>query len=152
MAQIFWSDELAFLAELNTKQCKMNHDACRNTNNFIYSGQNLGSMGVSGAHYQAEYVINDTISRWYNEHPYATQSDMDLLTRISNERTSNCCWLRHQSLYFWSLMACNYASTNMLQVPVYRSGTAASYCTLGKDAVFPGLCTAKESINPNSFN
>lgn len=81
-----WSDELAFLAQLNTRQCKMSHDACRNTNSFRYSGQNLGAMATSAGHYAPDYVVNDTISRWYNEHPNALQGDINLLTRISNDQ------------------------------------------------------------------
>lgn len=53
--------------------------------------------------------------------------------------------------YFWSLIACNYASTNILQQPVYRSGNATSLCTLGADLTYPGLCKTTEPINPNSF-
>ncbi|XP_017474138.1 PREDICTED: venom allergen 5-like, partial [Rhagoletis zephyria] len=30
MATMTWDDELAFLAELNVKQCQMRHDACHN--------------------------------------------------------------------------------------------------------------------------
>jgi Cysteine-rich secretory protein family len=31
MAKVTWNNELAKLAELNTKQCDMKHDDCRNT-------------------------------------------------------------------------------------------------------------------------
>jgi hypothetical protein len=31
MAQVQWDNELAYLADLNSKQCKMRHDKCRNT-------------------------------------------------------------------------------------------------------------------------
>lgn len=50
-----------------------------------------------------------------------------------------------------SLMTCNFASTNMLNCPVYRSGTRAQDCTLGADPQFPGLCRANEPINPNTL-
>jgi predicted aminopeptidase len=33
MAQLQWDDQLAAIAELNTRQCKMAHDTCRNTRN-----------------------------------------------------------------------------------------------------------------------
>jgi hypothetical protein len=35
MAKMIWNDELALLAGLNTKQCVMKHDACRNTSEKI---------------------------------------------------------------------------------------------------------------------
>lgn len=85
MAQMIWNDDLAFLAHLNTRQCRMSHDACRNTNDFRFSGQNLGSMGTTAAHHDPTNVIDSTITRWYNEHPYATQDDIDILRRISDD-------------------------------------------------------------------
>jgi hypothetical protein len=48
------------------------------------------------------------------------------------------------------LVACNYASTNMLTWPVYKSGPVASDCVGGADDVYPGLCKITENIDPNS--
>ena len=31
MAQMVWNDDLAFLAQLNTRTCQFEHDVCRNT-------------------------------------------------------------------------------------------------------------------------
>ena len=31
MAQMVWNNDLAFLAQLNSRTCQMGHDACRNT-------------------------------------------------------------------------------------------------------------------------
>lgn len=41
MATVSWDETLAYLAELNTRQCNMEHDKCRATDRYIYSGQNL---------------------------------------------------------------------------------------------------------------
>lgn len=41
MTTMSWDNTLAYLAELNTRQCAMNHDSCRSTDKYIYSGQNL---------------------------------------------------------------------------------------------------------------
>ena len=35
MATVVWSDEMAALAVLNTKQCEMEHDKCRATGIFL---------------------------------------------------------------------------------------------------------------------
>ena len=35
MASVVWCPELASLAELNTKQCVMEHDKCHNTGNVF---------------------------------------------------------------------------------------------------------------------
>lgn len=37
MATVVWSPELATLAEMNTKQCIMEHDKCHNTGSFKIS-------------------------------------------------------------------------------------------------------------------
>lgn len=86
MAQMVWNNDLAWLAELNTKQCQMNHDACHNTAQFKYSGQNLGAMGISNSHYDPAVVVNGVVNSWYNENSNALQSDIDKLTRIYNQK------------------------------------------------------------------
>lgn len=81
MAQTVWNDELASLAELNTKQCKMQHD-CHNTLQFSYSGQNIGIQGASKSFQTPTSVVDAVITDWYNENANANQSDIDRLTRI----------------------------------------------------------------------
>jgi hypothetical protein len=49
------------------------------------------------------------------------------------------------------LLACNYASNNMIGCSVYRSGAIASACTLGPDSTYPGLCKTNEPIDPNNL-
>lgn len=48
------------------------------------------------------------------------------------------------------LMACNYASTNIIGCSVYKSGPTAQACTRGADKLFKGLCTTSESFDANS--
>lgn len=86
MGQMIWNDDLAWLAELNTRQCEMRHDACRNTPAFRWAGQNLGSWGTSGAHFEPANVVNTMVDMWYDEHPFATQADINHLTRIFDEQ------------------------------------------------------------------
>lgn len=81
-----WNDDLSFLAELNTKQCQLKHDACRNTAQFSFSGQNLGSLGKSNSHYDPAVVVNNTVNSWFNEYSNALQSDIDLLSKINNQK------------------------------------------------------------------
>ena len=112
-------------------------------------------------------VITTTINAWYNEQQFAAQSDMNSFTRLFvgneqighftvmvNERNTQvgCAISNYVSGGFnWSLLACNYATTNMLNTPTYRSGVTASGCTLGRDPTYTGLCRTNEPINPNSF-
>lgn len=82
MAQMVWNDELAWLAQLNTKQCKMNHDKCHNTATFLHSGQNLGNAAKSSAHYDPSAFIVTIIDLWFSENTSTMQSDIDNLTSI----------------------------------------------------------------------
>lgn len=37
----YWDDELAILAEKHVKNCYFEHDKCRSTEKYEYSGQNI---------------------------------------------------------------------------------------------------------------
>lgn len=67
MATMRWSPELAKLAEYNVKQCKMNHDQCRNTNKFAYAGQNGAKNEWSGQNRPVAVVAREQIQNWFNE-------------------------------------------------------------------------------------
>lgn len=47
------------------------------------------------------------------------------------------------------LLACNYASTNIIGCSVYKSGRQAQACSLGADSRYPGLCKISEPIDAN---
>ena len=107
------------------------------------------------------------INQWYNEHQFAAQSDITNLTRIHNgpnaighflqvviERNTQvgCAISNYMNGAFHiGMLACNYASTNVLGQPVYRGGPTGSGCTLGRDPTYTGLCRINEPIDPNSF-
>lgn len=55
-------------------------------------------------------------------------------------------------IFNYYLLACNYASTNIISCPVYSTGTTASACTLGRDATYTGLCRDDEPIDANVLN
>ena len=127
----------------------------------------MGESGTTGIFTAPNSVIVDTINDWYNENQFAEQSDINLFTRLYNgpnaighftvmvsERTTQvgCAISNYVSEgWNWSLLACNFASTNMLNQPIYRSGATGSGCTLGRDLVYTGLCRTNEPIDPNSF-
>jgi hypothetical protein len=64
---------------------------------------------------------------------------------ISTHKTTSGSWTFNNYL-----VACNYASTNIMSWPVYRAGSTASACEDGADPNFPGLCKTSEKIDPNS--
>lgn len=77
MATIEWDDELASLAALNVKQCKMSHDACHNTDAFKSSGQNLAWMGYYGTVPSMTDILKKSVEMWYNEVKDSKQEYID---------------------------------------------------------------------------
>lgn len=50
------------------------------------------------------------------------------------------------------LIACNYATTNMKENPIYANCTKpASKCKTGKNAAFPNLCKTTEVYTVNKW-
>lgn len=79
MAQLKWNEELAFLATLNVKKCKMQHDNCTNTVDYHYVGQNLATMSTTGS-FTVEKVIDNSIKMWLNENKNLLAPDISKLT------------------------------------------------------------------------
>ena len=49
------------------------------------------------------------------------------------------------------LLACNYATKNIENVMVYKTGEPLSDCITAPNSNFPGLCSDEEPINPNDM-
>ncbi|CAO1423959.1 unnamed protein product, partial [Diamesa hyperborea] len=155
MAQMVWNNELAFLAQLQTRTCNPTRDACRNTPEFSSSGQNIAQI-TANSYVPAHLLINKSINMWYSENEYAKQSDIDKLsgvytnnnqaighfTQLVNERTTHvgCAISYFDSKGMQSYFVCNYASANIRGLPIYKSGKTASKCTLKNNLKYPGLC------------
>ncbi|EDW86489.1 uncharacterized protein Dwil_GK14741 [Drosophila willistoni] len=162
MATMRWNDELAKLAALNTKQCEMKHDECRNTNQFRASGQNIAFFGYSGTANSGisnAWLASTSIDMWWNEYKDCKQAYMDKypsgysgpqighFTGMSLEKNTDmgCAAAKYvQNGFNMYLMTCNYATTNYVGLPVYESGTAASGCTKGKNYKYTSLCSESE--------
>lgn len=76
MATVRWSAELSDLALLNAKQCKMSHDACHNTAQFMFSGQNLGISSNNVKFSDPDVVMGGLINAWFNEYKAANASNI----------------------------------------------------------------------------
>lgn len=68
------------MAGQNVKQCKMEHDECRNIDGNDNVGQNLYYGAKTGGHYTNAQVIKMATDAWYNEINETTQADIDNLT------------------------------------------------------------------------
>ena len=144
----------------------MKHDSCRNTFEFTHSGQNLGSRSRTGNTFEDLHsVIENIVGGWYDEVKNARQSDINTccksasgktighFTMVVSDRTNKvgCAIARYSNVKnkkVWknTLMACNYAFTNLVGSPVYVSGSTASGCLTGVNKDFRALCAVNEPI------
>lgn len=147
----------------------MAHDQCRNTDQFHWAGQNLGIYYTTARTIDTSTVSQYLINEWFNEYRYATQNDVDVISR----RATNLPQIGHFTEFVqdksarvgcaisafevnsngrdWValLLACNYSYTNVIGTPAYRKGVPCSQCTAGCSAVYPGLCNPQENVSPN---
>lgn len=168
MAYMEWDDELAEMAALNVKACKYDHDQCRNTNNFMFSGQNIAMWPWFGeAPSLEELVVNATIN-WFSEYEICTMDNIKELKSTSKPVTGHftviaaelnvrvgCAavdFSNKNEYYKFIMIACNYATNNFYGESIYRSGPAASKCESKseKNPKYPYLCPADEEYNVNS--
>lgn len=156
-----WSSELAQLAALNVKQCKMSHDKCRSTAVFKYAGQNLAYRANTGKVEAIDSIIEKVVSDWYGEVKDARQSDINKcctpasgkvighFTQVVVDRATHvgCAISQYtKGKNKTTLVACNYARTNMKNAKIYESGKTASGCTSGVNPQFKALCSKKEKF------
>ncbi|KAL9887210.1 antigen 5-related 2 [Glossina fuscipes fuscipes] len=169
MATMKWNSELAKLAEYNVRQCEMNHDKCRNTNTFKYAGQNLAELGRSGAG-TPDYgqLIQKAVDSWYEEVNDCNQGYIDSYPKdykgpaighftvmVAERNTHMGCaasqYTRSNGFTYF-LLACNYATTNMMEFPIYKScSVSAKDCKTGKNSKYQNLCSANEKYEVNRW-
>ncbi|CAO1329590.1 unnamed protein product [Diamesa serratosioi] len=162
MPTVSWSTDLAHTAVLNTKQCKFASD-CHNSPEFTYAGQTK-FMHESTVNASAHFVMESAINSWYNNYLNTTALDISkflssrssligTFTAMVTDRTNKIgCGMSYQLKSRWHvfLVTCNYASTNLIEDPVYKNGTTAAGCTTGVNPSYPALCSKNEVINPNA--
>ncbi|XP_061397351.1 antigen 5 like allergen Cul n 1-like [Musca vetustissima] len=168
MATMQWNTELASMAELNVRKCTMQHDKCRNTNTFLYSGQNLITIGYYGKA-NVTRMFEKAMNVWYDEVKY---SNMDFIQKYPanyNGKTVGhftvmmadrnvrvgCAAAQYSKVgvsFKIFLIACNYATTNMIDFPIYANcSLAASGCVTGKNPQYPNLCSIAEGYKVNTW-
>lgn len=80
-----WDPTLAYLAELNVRQCEMRHDACFKTDQFEYPGQNLYFTAQTRSYPDLFKAIDTGIQSWYDEYKFASQADLAKFTRTTTD-------------------------------------------------------------------
>ncbi|XP_055379293.1 antigen 5 like allergen Cul n 1-like [Condylostylus longicornis] len=154
MAEMKWSPELAIMAEFNVKRCLFEHDKCRSTPTFPYSGQSLAlrrQYGIQNWNYNNS-EIRGSINSWFNEYKLTDMSVINkyrstgknighftVMVKDTNTHVG-CAGIRYQDgIWDTILFACNYADTNILGRPIYRSGPPASQC-VKRSPRYKALC------------
>ncbi|XP_039960561.1 antigen 5 like allergen Cul n 1-like [Bactrocera tryoni] len=168
MATMQWDDELATLAALNVKQCQMKHDACHNTADFDYSGQNLAWITFYNTPNTTQLSLK-SVDMWYNEinntkmeyinaYPrnYSGPEIGHFTVMVADRNIRLGCAASTYNVtgqqYKAFLFACNYATTNIIGVPIYKScSVAATNCTTGKNPSYTSLCSVAEEYDVNTF-
>ncbi|XP_061388378.1 antigen 5 like allergen Cul n 1-like [Musca vetustissima] len=168
MATMEWDDELARLAGYNARRCQMFHDQCRNTETFKYAGQNLAWTTYQGRP-SPEGLFEDTFDMWYDEVKNVKMSHINLfpvgykgpkighVTVMLADRNIRvgCAAVTYESPYSPTetfSITCNYATTNMVGFPIYKScSSAGSSCTTGTNPQYPNLCSTSEKYDVNKW-
>ncbi|XP_053691844.1 antigen 5 like allergen Cul n 1-like [Sabethes cyaneus] len=170
MPTVVWDDELASLAELNTKSCQFKHDECRNTELLRQAGQNL-AIGYYPVEENLFDILMKLTTLWFDEYKLANQMLMDTFmsppnvtighfTQMMSDRTTSIgCGIviypHKVSGYTFKvvLYACNYSITSIYSQPVYRKGPVGTKCVTGRNHLYDGLCNEEENqlIQPVPF-
>lgn len=84
MATMGWDEDLAHLAELNVRSCAMEHDLCRNTEQYPQSGQNLfwlRTIRYVGQQSPLE-LFKQAFGEWTKEESLITAEDLEKLASM----------------------------------------------------------------------
>uniref|UniRef100_A0A1A9W0G3 SCP domain-containing protein n=1 Tax=Glossina brevipalpis TaxID=37001 RepID=A0A1A9W0G3_9MUSC len=169
MATMSWNEELAEIAKYNVRKCALRYDSCFNTSSFKYPGQNLGTyrttLGIP-----IDERIKWILLNWYKQvansrdefvesYPYSYyQTNFSHFAIMMSDRNIVVgCAASSYSEYAkklgitlnTTLLACNYATTNMVGFPIYDTNCskAALNCASGFNEKYLNLCSLKERYN-----
>ncbi|XP_037818679.1 antigen 5 like allergen Cul n 1-like [Lucilia sericata] len=168
MATMEWDEELASLAKLNVLKCEMEHDKCHNTDAFKHSGQNLADIGFLETANDTDSILQ-SIDLWFNEKKNVKQNIIDKFPRdyagpmighftaLASDRNIRVgCAASTYTVagkdFKDYLFACNYAATNMVDFPIYKScDKPAAECQSGTNPSYENLCSTSESYDVNKY-
>lgn len=140
MSTLMWSEELASVAEMNSKQCEMKHDRCRNTDKYQTSGQNLAWSSNSEplSPEEIRFAIINGITKWFIEYQFTEGSDIDSFSRLiglsgkqighftglAKDITTRigCAAVKYMSGDYTNVyLVCNYGSKNLISIQILHN-------------------------------
>uniref|UniRef100_A0A182TT73 Venom allergen-1 n=1 Tax=Anopheles melas TaxID=34690 RepID=A0A182TT73_9DIPT len=163
MPTLSWDAELAKQAGNNARNCTYKHDRCRNTAVFAYAGQNLALTQFYGMTMTIAQLVTSGISSWWSEYNVTTLdqingypsnyvgSPIGHFTQMASDQTSKIgCAMQNWLSGPWKTyyFVCNYAVTNIVSRPVYKTGVVGLNCTTGRNPTYTGLCSPSEIVKP----
>uniref|UniRef100_A0A6B2E6R9 Putative antigen 5-like salivary protein n=1 Tax=Phlebotomus kandelakii TaxID=1109342 RepID=A0A6B2E6R9_9DIPT len=163
MEEMYWDDNLAFVAGEHVKHGNFEHDQCRASTAYPSAGQNLATGSSSVAYSSIIAQVLGHVDMWYNKEMPIVRDDMPSCVGTFT-LSPNCLKAGHftavvkessfavgcavatfetqiQGNWWYSVLTtCDYANTNMLDEAVYTQGTTCSACgSIGKTCS-NGLC------------
>ncbi|EDW68236.2 uncharacterized protein [Drosophila virilis] len=156
MSTVEWDKELAFLAEMNVRNCYLHYDACRNTDSFKNVGQTVAYRGYRGTIPDLDDILYTQLQLWFNEEQNVTMHDiakyknpygnprLNFMQLVHDNVHSVGCAALQQSNNGWlqTFLTCNFDQAPVVGQPVYvQSLHPAESCKSGKNPSFVNLCS-----------
>lgn len=159
MGEMRWDNTLQYVAEAHAAYGDMQHDKCRATPDFRWSGQNLYQYLSSASTFNVDTVLDKGSKAWFDEINIANQTSLVDNFVVANlpaghysvmvndkNNAIGCAASRFNYNYnganwFGLLLTCNYEYTNMLNNPTYVRGASTSACGTKKTSTtYTSLC------------
>ncbi|TMW44149.1 hypothetical protein DOY81_010767 [Sarcophaga bullata] len=166
MGVVQWDDELEATAYLHVTYCTNEHDKCRNTLKYPFTGQNLGLLcGEMLRNLSAYTTIY--MHLWYMEYKltwpeivysYVSKPDNPMIGHFltMNNQYNNRVGCVLGNIFEvttkeqCTVLTCNYAMTNIKGFPTYTPcKVPAAECTTGTDSKYKYLCSENEEYRWN---
>lgn len=158
MAVLEWNDELAKLAEYNTRTCLYSHDDCRATEQYRHAGQNIARKSKpNNITVEVTRAIQDLTNKWWQEYVDTNQTVVDSYRKVgegvhighfslmANDRITRmgCAATKYwnpENKRNYVYYVCNYSFTNVLGKPIYKKGKPCAKCDGKCSTKYTGLC------------
>lgn len=163
MGEMQWNYELAQMAALNVKTCKLGEDGCRNTKEYKFAGQSVGGWYWNGKDTALKDTVLNIINMWFGQYANATMADVEkfqndtplkknFLTIVTEHNIKVGCAAINlpQGKTNFLILCCNYATDIYIDDKIYNPGPATSKCASGsKNQNYKNLCSIYEKYDPN---
>lgn len=135
-------------------RCEFEHDKCFKTTAFPYSGQNIYEYSAWPDCPNVDEQIRASVKSWFDEYkdatsadiakyPRSTQKDIGHFTQIVKDDSARlgCAMIQYKKDDWCQVsVTCNYAKTNIIDRPIYKTGAATASACASVSSRYTGLC------------